>query len=383
MIKLLTIIGARPQIIKASALSRTIKSNFNDQIHEIIVHTGQHYSLNMSDVFFKELDIPQPKYNLRVGSGNHGDQTAKMISRIEEVLGIEKPDYLILYGDTNSTLAGAIAGAKTHVPIVHVEAGLRSFNKNMPEEVNRIICDHLSTYLFTPTKTGTDNLLNEGFKPSKLSKYFFTNNNPLIFNCGDVTYDNLKFFDKKTTNRSSIIKKLKIKKDSFILVTIHRNQNTDNIWRLQQIFDALIKIIELYNLEIVLPIHPRTYKMLVKLNIDTYNFIQHNKSFKIIEPVSYLNMISLEKFSKMIITDSGGVQKEAYFFKKPCIILRSETEWVELLKSGTSVLVDSDKEKILKSVNELCEANLNFRRIYSNKSASESICNILIKTANF
>ncbi len=378
MIKIITIIGARPQIIKAAALSRTIQSMYSNQINEIIIHTGQHYDKNMSDIFFLELEIPKPNYNLNVGSGKHGDQTAKMIQGIEKVLDIEKPEYIILYGDTNSTLAGAIAASKNQVPIIHIEAGLRSFNKNMPEEINRILCDHVSTLLFSPTKAGYDNLLDEGFKESK---GFFTFNNPGIFHCGDVMYDNSIFFESKAKKESSVIKNLKLENTSFILVTIHRNQNTDDTDRLQEIFDALIDIIEQYKLEIIFPIHPRTRKMLDRIKNSTFQYIESNKKFKIINPVSFLDMISLEKASQMIITDSGGIQKEAYFFKKPCVILRPETEWVELIESGTSILVDSDKERILKSVKDLFEADLKFPNIFGDGRASEFICNKIINNS--
>ncbi len=375
MINILTIIGARPQIIKAAALSRTIKSKFINQINEIIVHTGQHYDQNMSEVFFSELEIPKPDYNLNVGSAGHGEQTAKMINRIENILLELKPDYVILYGDTNSTLAGAIAASKNHTPIVHIEAGLRSFNKFMPEEINRILCDHVSTLLFSPTKTGYNNLLNEGFKEYR---GVYTFNKPGIFHSGDVMYDNSIFFEDKAKKESSIINNLKLKENSFILATIHRNQNTDNIERLQQIFDGLLEIIDKYKLEIVLPLHPRTKKVLNQLSATTLKSIKINKKFKVIEPVSFLDMISLEKASVMIITDSGGVQKEAYFFQKPCVILRDETEWVELLESGTSILANADKEKILKSVKYLLNAELKFTNIFGDANASEFICKTII-----
>ena len=378
MIKFITIIGARPQIIKAAAISRAIKNKFSKEITEVIVHTGQHYDQNMSEVFFLELDIPKPNYNLEVGSGKHGVQTADMIKGIEHVLEIEKPEYVILYGDTNSTLAGAIAASKINVSIVHIEAGLRSLNKNMPEEINRILCDQVSSLLFSPTKTGYINLLNEGFKENKMP---FTFNNPGIFHCGDIMYDNSLYFADKADENSIILKNLSLKDKPYILATIHRNQNTNDINRLQAIFDSLLIVVKENNIDIVLPIHPRTKKMLVNLNKKSFSEIENNQQIQIIDPVPFLDMISLEKNSSLIITDSGGVQKEAYFFKKPCVILRPETEWVEVIESGTSILVDSQKERIIKSVKDLLKADLKFPKIFGDGRASEFICNTIINNS--
>ncbi len=374
MIKIVTIIGARPQIIKAAALSRAIKNNFSDKIKEVIVHTGQHYDENMSQVFFDELGIPTPDYNLGVGSGAHGVQTAKMIEGIEEILLKEKPDYLVVYGDTNSTLAGAIAASKIHIPIVHIEAGLRSFNKAMPEEINRICCDHCSTMLFSPTTTGYKNLINEGFNPN--NKKPFTIDNPGIYHCGDVMYDNSLYFAKSTVYslQSTDI----IAKKNFILCTIHRNNNTDEPERLKSIVKALIKIS--VEKEIVIPLHPRTKKLLdVNLDSETYNTFINNSNIHIIEPVSFLEMISLEKNAGLVITDSGGVQKEAYFFKKPCIIMRSETEWKEIVEVGAAIIVDADEDRILEAYHHFKENNIEeFPEIFGDGKAAEFICKELI-----
>ena len=260
MIKIVTVIGARPQIIKAAALSRAIKNNFSNKITEVIIHTGQHYDENMSQVFIDELGIPQPNYNLNVGSGSHGKQTAEMIVGIEKILQKEKPNYLVLYGDTNSTLSGAIAASKLHIPIVHIEAGLRSFNKTMPEEINRIMCDHSSTLLFSPTATGFKNLLNEGFQPNNKPPY--TSDHQGIFHCGDVMYDNSLFFKTISEARSTIIIDNNLKKGNFILSTIHRDNNTDNPERLVSIFSSLLDIATNDNITIVIPLHPRTSKLL-------------------------------------------------------------------------------------------------------------------------
>lgn len=379
MIKLLTIIGARPQIIKAAALSRAIKTNFSDKIQEVIVHTGQHYDENMSQVFFEELEIPHPNYNLNVGSGSHGKQTAAMIDGIEEILMKEKPNAIILYGDTNSTLAGAIAASKIQVPVVHIEAGLRSFNKSMPEEINRIMCDHVSTLLFSPTRAGYENLLKEGFKENNKAPYSF--DNPKIYHCGDVMYDNSLSFSLVAEGKTDILKKLSLKKNKFILVTIHRNNNTDEPLRLNAIFSALNTIADDKSATIVLPLHPRTAKLLSKqLSAELYSKIKTNKRIKIIEPVSFLEMIALEKNASMVITDSGGVQKEAFFFEKACIILRSETEWVELVECGAATITDADENKIREAYELYAGKNkLTFPKLFGDGNAAGFICSEILK----
>lgn len=348
MLKITTIIGARPQIIKAAALSRAIRNDFKTNIREVIVHTGQHYDNGMSQVFINEMEIPEPDYNLGIGSATHGVQTAGMIKGIEEVLLKEKPDYLVVYGDTNSTLAGAVAASKLHIPVVHIEAGLRSFNKSMPEEINRILCDHASTLLFTPTQTGFNNLLKEGFTPD--NKPPFTPDNPGIFHCGDVMFDNTLYFKDIAARKNNIIKKLGLENKPFILTTIHRDNNTDQPERLNAIFRAINELAESEQADFILPLHPRTQKAL-KENLDPglRNEMDQNPHLRIIPPVSFFDMTNLENHCEMIFTDSGGLQKEAWFFEKPCVILRPETEWIEIVKAGTGKIVDADEEKILKA----------------------------------
>ena len=344
--KLVTIIGARPQIIKAAALSRAIRNHYADQIQEIIVHTGQHYDDNMSQVFFDELQIPRPDYNLHVGSASHGVQTARMTEGIETLLIKEQPDFIVLYGDTNSTLAGAVAAAKIHVPIVHIEAGLRSFNKAMPEEINRIVCDHCSTLLFSPTLAGVENLKHEGFPMDNDGPY--TIDNPKVYHCGDIMYDNSLHFADIAEEKTDIIQRLGLAGRLFILATIHRDTNTDHTERLSAIFSAILKLSE--DCPIVLPLHPRTAKLL-KTNIDEglQKKVFTSPNIHIIPPVSFLEMIALERHAQLVMTDSGGVQKESYFFKKPCIILRPETEWVEIVETGNAILADADEPRIVKA----------------------------------
>ena len=352
--KLVTIIGARPQIIKAAALSRAIRNHYADQIQEVIVHTGQHYDDNMSQVFFDELQIPRPDYNLHVGSASHGVQTARMTEGIEALLIKEKPDFIVLYGDTNSTLAGAVAAAKIHVPIVHIEAGLRSFNKSMPEEINRIVCDHCSTLLFTPTKAGLENLKREGFPvdesgvSTSSTTAAPTIDNPKVYHCGDIMYDNSLHFADIAEEKTDIIQRLDLVSKPFILSTIHRDTNTDHPERLGAIFDALIELSK--ENQIVLPLHPRTAKLLkTNLSNEKQTLIFSSPNIKLIPPVSFLEMIALERHAQLVMTDSGGVQKEAYFFKKPCIILRPETEWVEIVQTGNAILADADESRIMQA----------------------------------
>ena len=344
--KIVTIIGARPQIIKAAALSRAIRNHYADQIQEVIVHTGQHYDDNMSQVFFDELHIPRPDYNLHVGSASHGVQTARMTEGIEDILFKEQPDYIVLYGDTNSTLAGAVAAAKIHVPIVHIEAGLRSFNKAMPEEINRIVCDHCSTLLFSPTLAGVENLKREGFPMGNDGPY--TIDNPKVYHCGDIMYDNSLHFAAIAEEKTDIIQRLELTANPYVLATIHRDTNTDYPERLSAIFKSIIKLSE--ECQVVLPLHPRTAKLL-KTNLDEtlQKQIFSCQNIKLIPPVSFLEMIALERHALLVMTDSGGVQKEAYFFKKPCIILRPETEWVEIVETGNAVLADADEGRIMQA----------------------------------
>ena len=375
--KIITVVGARPQIIKAAAISRAIENNF-PQIEEIILHTGQHYDQNMSEVFFEELNIPKPTINLNVGSSSHGKQTAKMIEQIEDVLVQHKPNAIVVYGDTNSTLASAVAASKIHVPIVHIEAGLRSFNKKMPEEINRIMCDHASTLLFSPTQTGYQNLINEGF--SKTISKKATADCPNIYHCGDVMYDNSIHFSKLSEQKSSILSDLGIENNPFILATVHRNDNTDDPQKLNEIFSSLMKLTEENNIQLILPLHPRTMKMKETLLNETVKEQLRNSSLiKIIPPASFLDIISLEKNASLIITDSGGVQKEAYFFKKPCIILRPQTEWVEIVEAKSAVIADTNQEKILNAVNNyLHNENLAFPPVFGDGKAAEFILNEMV-----
>lgn len=383
--KLVTIIGARPQIIKAAALSRAIRNHYANQIQEVIVHTGQHYDDNMSEVFFDELQIPRPDYNLHVGSASHGVQTARMTEGIEAILIKEQPDFIVLYGDTNSTLAGAVAAAKIHVPIVHIEAGLRSFNKAMPEEINRIVCDHCSTLLFTPTKAGLENLKREGFSidesgPSTGSGTAKpTIDNPKVYHCGDIMYDNSLHFASIAEEKTDIIQRLELKDKPYILATIHRDTNTDYPERLSAIFRSIIRLSE--ECQVVLPLHPRTAKLL-KTNLDE-NFqkqIFSCQNIKLIPPVSFLEMIALERHAQLIMTDSGGVQKEAYFFKKPGIILRPETEWVEIVQTGNAILADADECRILKAWQHFKDNPPTvFPEIFGDGHAAEFILNVMLQ----
>ncbi|MBL7891764.1 MAG: UDP-N-acetylglucosamine 2-epimerase (non-hydrolyzing) [Bacteroidia bacterium] len=379
MLKILTIIGARPQIIKAAALSRAISNSFTGKIKEVIVHTGQHYDTNMSQVFFDELNIPAPNYNLNIGSDSHGKQTAAMIVGIENILEKEKPNCIVLYGDTNSTLAGAIAASKMNVPVVHIEAGLRSYNKAMPEEVNRILCDHVSTLLFSPTKTGYNNLLKEGFIENNPAPY--TADNPKIYHCGDVMYDNSLYFSNVAEQKTSIISQLKLQSGQFILATIHRNNNTDEPKRLSALFSAMLKIANTSKVSIVLPLHPRTAKLLDKnLSVELYKQIRENPLIRIVPPASFLEMIALEKNCKLVMTDSGGVQKEAFFFQKPCIILRSETEWVELVECGSAMITDADENKIIAAYDHFSnKTDLQFPQLFGDGKAAEFICREISK----
>lgn len=373
-IKLLNIVGARPQIIKASAISRAIRLHFAERINEVMVHTGQHYDKELSEVFFDELEIRKPDFNLGAGSANHGKQTAMMISGLEEILLEENPDVVLLYGDTNSTLAGAIAASKQHFPVVHIEAGLRSFNKIMPEELNRIMSDHASTLLFAPTHTAFRNLMNEGFRPDNSPPY--TIDNPRIILTGDIMYDNSLFFaDLAETKKASFIEQMSLEKGKFILVTIHRDTNTDNFERLENILSTLKSLSEEFSVTFVLPLHPRTLNSLRKDHAHLLDELSSAEFMKIIAPVSFLEMTLLEKTCRMIITDSGGVQKESHFFGKPCLVLRKETEWTELVTNGTAALVDADPARIRSQFVWYFNAgtDLTFPAFYGDGKAAEFI----------
>ena len=326
--KIITVIGARPQFIKASALSREFKKH--PQIEEILVHTGQHFDENMSDIFFREMQIPQPKYNLNINNLSHGAMTGKMLEEIEKVLLTEKPDYVMVYGDTNSTLAGALAAQKLHIKVIHVEAGLRSYEMSMPEEVNRILTDRISSLLFCPTKQAINNLKREGYN----------NFNCKIVLSGDVMFDNALHYAEKGKKLSPLLKAMDVKNRKYLLCTIHRAENTDNQDNLRQIIQALNTLSKEYS--IILPLHPRTKKILEARKINT--------EFKTVDPLGYLDMIKLIQHSVMVLTDSGGLQKEAYFFNKFCVTLRDQTEWVELVDNGVNVLTGADNAKIIEAV---------------------------------
>ncbi len=378
MIKILTIIGARPQIIKAAAISRAVKEKFAAVIEEKILHTGQHYDQNMSQVFFDELGIPHPDYNLGVGSGSHGEQTAKMIAGIESVLSSEHFDGILLYGDTNSTLAGAVAASKIHVPIFHVEAGLRSNNMAMPEEINRIVCDQLSSILFPPTETGMKNLEAEGFLSSKAK--FKNGKSRLVVNSGDVMYDNSLYFSQLSPKRCDIIHTLKLENNGYILATIHRDNNTDDSKRLTSIFRALLDIAVQEQIDIVLPLHPRTKKFLpVNLEPATYDRLQATKRVRLVPPASFFEIIELERNARLVMTDSGGVQKEAFFFERPCVILRPETEWVEIVEHGAGIIADADYDRIMNAYHHLTGKPVTFPRLFGDGKAAEHILETIAK----
>jgi len=361
--KIVSVIGARPQIIKAAAVSRAIIEHNRGcpdrAITEIIVHTGQHYDKNMSQVFFDELDIPEPDYNLSIGSGSHGEQTGKMLQETEAALVKEGPDCCLVYGDTNSTLAGALAAAKLHICVAHVEAGLRSFNRRMPEEINRVVTDHISDLLFCPTEKSIDNLSKEGISAG-------------VHQVGDVMFDCIRFYAKRAKAVEQItLKRLDIRPRSYYLATVHRAENTDDSMRLTHIFQAFDEIATA-DCPVVLPLHPRTVKYAQKHDLKFANYV------RVIQPVSYLEMVILENNARLILTDSGGVQKEAYWFNVPCITLRDETEWVETVESGWNILTGANKSRIIDGVRhghrQLDESP---ESAYGNGDAAYQICKVL------
>ena len=367
MIHLLTVIGARPQIIKAAAVSRAIREQFADKITETILHTGQHYDSNMSQVFFGELGIPNPNFNLGVGSASHGVQTGRIIQGIEDVLSKEHFDGIILYGDTNSTLAGAIAASKLSVPIFHIEAGLRSFNMAMPEEINRIVCDQLSSILFAPTQTAIDNLASEGLTSSPAR--FKQGRQRVVMNVGDVMYDNVVYYSGIAETKSHILEDCSVSSGEYVLATVHRDFNTDVPERISEIFRALSFVSDRYSIPIILPLHPRTRKYLPG---------GLSKGIRIIPPASFFDILKLEKNAKVIFTDSGGLQKEAFFFFKPCVILRPETEWVEIIENGGGVLADADFGAIVDAYKELSGKRILFPPLFGDGHASERIVTAIL-----
>ena len=353
MIKIVTIIGARPQFIKAAAVSRVIRDQYADSIEEVLVHTGQHYDENMSQIFFDELDIPHPRFNLKVSGGSHGSMTGRMLEAIETVLLAEKPDWVLIYGDTNSTLAGAIAAAKLHIPVAHVEAGLRSFNMRMPEEINRILADRVSTLLFCPTGTAVNNLALEGIKAG-------------VSLVGDVMYDVSLHYRGLALERSNALERFHLKEREYILATCHRAENTDDPARLRSIGLALADLA--VQQPVVLPVHPRTAKILQDQGLTTIM-----KNVKFVEPLSFLDMIRLEQSARVIVTDSGGVQKEAFFYNTPCVTMRDETEWSETVDLGWNSLVGASRSAIVDKASRPTLPAAPSVNPYGNGKASEKI----------
>jgi UDP-GlcNAc3NAcA epimerase len=356
--KIITVIGARPQFIKAGVISRILSRI--DGVEEVIVHTGQHYDASMSDIFFREFELPEPKYHLGIGGGSHGAMTGRMLESLEGLMLEEKPDAVLVYGDTNSTLAGALASAKLHIPVAHVEAGLRSFNIHMPEEINRILTDRVSCCLFCPTETAVANLRREGVDEWPGAK---------VYNVGDVMYDAALFYRGRAVAGKFVAGLLERYKDGFYLATVHRQENTDDPQRLKTIISSLEAISE--KIPVVLPMHPRTRKMLGQSDLDM-------KRVCCIEPVGYFDMLCLLDNCRAVFTDSGGVQKEAFFFHKPCITMRDETEWVELVEHGFNVLVSADRERIIEAERSFIVKKRDFSiPLYGNGNAGEKIIEIL------
>tara|TARA_Y100000768_G_scaffold389018_1_gene390395 strand:+ start:10505 stop:11578 length:1074 start_codon:yes stop_codon:yes gene_type:complete len=351
--KILTVIGARPQFVKAATISRVIKNI--EGITEVIVHTGQHFDANMSDIFFEEMEIPKPNYHFAINGLGHGAMTGQMLEKIEEVLLKEKPDWVLVYGDTNSTLAGALAASKLHINVAHVEAGLRSYNMRMPEEQNRILTDRISKVLFCPTEQAVKNLKNEGYENIDIQ----------VLNVGDVMFDAATFYAKSSAKKSRLDKI----QGEFALVTCHRAENTDDIDRLTSIVESLNEISK--TVKIILPIHPRTKNIMKKNNLKF--------DFDTIEPVGYFDMVELLKNCRFVMTDSGGLQKEAYFFDKPCITMRDETEWVELVESRVNSLVGAKKEKILSNFKRIMREKIEFpKSLYGDAKSAEKIVHYLL-----
>ena len=352
--KVVSVVGARPQFIKASSVNKALRESGH---RDFIIHTGQHYDYEMSQVFFEELELPEPGINLEIGSGTHGRQTGEMLIGIENVLMSERPDWVLVYGDTNSTLAGALAAVKMHIPVAHVEAGLRSFNRKMPEEHNRVLTDHMSDLLFCPTETAVKHLDHEGITQG-------------VHWVGDVMYDSVLHGIKVAEKYSTIMDTLDIKPQCYALATVHRAENTDDHERLLSIFEAFTQIAH-DELPLIVPLHPRTRQCLTNSK-----FKNQNSKIRIIDPVSYLDMLILEKNSHVILTDSGGIQKEAYWFNIPCVTLRDETEWTETVASGWNTVVGTNQGLIKKAVEE-AHSGRDIRNFYGDGNASTSIANIL------
>jgi UDP-GlcNAc3NAcA epimerase len=357
MTKILTVLGARPQFIKAAVVSRAF-SKYKSSINEIIIHTGQHYDANMSEVFFDELNIPRPSYNLGVGGGSHGANTGRMLEKLESLMQSEHPDLVMVYGDTDSTLAGALSAVKLHIPVVHVEAGLRSFNRKMPEEINRVLTDHIASILLAPTDSARNNLFNEGIAVSSTHVI------------GDVMYDAALYYKSKAS-KPIWFDELGIAPGAFVLSTVHRAENTDDRKRMESILYGLSDAGSL----VILPLHPRTRKKIEEMNLDI------PENVRVVEPVSYLEMVWLEVNCKLIATDSGGVQKEAYFHGKPCVTLREETEWVELVECGANRLVGTDAKLIAEAIHEM-PAYIETKQFYGQGNSVELIANLIMSLKN-
>lgn len=357
--KIVTVVGARPQFIKAATVSRQI--GLRDGLKEILVHTGQHYDSNMSDIFFSEMEIPKVGYHLGIGSATHGAQTGQMLESIERVLLAESPDWVLIYGDTNSTLAGAIAACKLHIPVAHIEAGLRSFNRRMPEEINRILADHASDLLFAPTETAVSNLAREGVSGDK------------VVNVGDVMYDAALYYGAKAEKTSKVLKQLEIEQESYILATCHRAENTDDEQRLRALFGGLYEVAA--KTPVVLPLHPRT-----RGSLDSLGMLEGaREKIKLIDPVGYLDMVMLEKHAALVVTDSGGVQKEAFFYEAPCVTLRDETEWIELVKLGWNRLVPPTSTAVVaEGIREGLGTRGEEGQPYGRGDAAERIVDVLV-----
>ena len=365
MKKILTVLGARPQVIKSAAITRIIQSDFSSELKEVVVNTGQHYDVNMNDIFFKELRIPIPKYNHSILEEGPL-KINQMIDAIEQVVETEKPNLILVYGDTDSTLAGTICAAKKNIPLVHIEAGLRSFNLEMPEEGNRILTDHSSELLFTPTDEGMKNLRNEKINES------------LVFKCGDIMFDNSIYYKEIAKQSSFILKDNELLENEFILFTCHRPSNTDDKDNLLQILKGVKRVAQLSNKKVVFPVHPRTKKQIGKFfGKEVLN--KEFEEFRIIPPASFLDSILLESNAAFIITDSGGIQKEAYFFKRKSLILREQTEWVEILANKAALLVGANEQRIVEGFNKLKDLNANFIPIFGDGKAGYSICRKILE----